>query len=261
MTIIIRRFVLFVALSLVIFSDVDLQAGQERWLLDVSLKTLVRNSDTIFVGTLIGVAPENFKPANDKTDNLFIATNKVTFAIEEALMGEMKKNDMLTTKGGNLVLLYKGSKKFLVFLNEEDKVDFPFYPPTDVLPVINVESPDYHWDIGVRYGKRLPTEYGPYVNRFDMNGGLWMTGDKARWTPSLKKDVTKELVALDPQFADMKKVDEVFSLTTLGCHFTKDEWDRTPTGVGYIGPRPCPLPLAFVQAYVKVLVKRQEGKK
>lgn len=104
----------------------------------------------------------------------------------------------------------------------------------------------------MRGGKRPPAEYGPYILRFDMNSSLWMAGDIARWPLSLKDDVRKELVALDPQFANEQKATEVFSLTTRGCHWLKDEWPAP-----YIGWTPCPMPLALVKAYVKVLAKDQ----
>lgn len=231
-----------------------------------SLKALTAKAEVIFVGTVSGIVPaapvyptgEKVDwEAYDKVSNQFKATNEVTFNVEVVLKGQ--KVDALKTKGSDLVLLYdvKVGDKFLIFLHKEDKDGFRFSPADDVFPTQNVSSLDYHWDIidarGEK-GKRLPAEYGPYVNRFLMNNGLWMAGDTAIWTPSLKKDVTKELVAFDPQFADVEKTDEVFLMSTRGCHFTKDEWDRTG-GVGYIGPRPCPLPLAFVEAYVKVLVK------
>ncbi len=220
---------------------------------EVSLKNLTAKAESIFVGTVSSVEPANFKISNNETDELFIANNLITFAVESVLKGA--KVGTVVTKGENLVLLYQKPERFLVFLHEENKDGSRFSPSNDVFPVINVISPDYHWEIGVRGGKRLSGEYGPYVLRFLMNEDMWIAGDTARWTSALKRKVVKELVALDSQFTDKKKADEVFSLTTRGCHWIRDEWDRSG-GVGYIGWRPCPLPLAFVQAYIKVLVNQ-----
>ena len=221
---------------------------------EVSIKNLTAKAEAIFVGTVSAVEPPNFKVANDKSDELFYATNWVTFAVSSVLKGPEMSS--IKIKGSDLLGLYDGDSQFLVFLHKEDKDGFRFYPPNDAFPVgINVESPRYHWEIGVRGGKHLSAEYEPYALRFDMNSSLWMAGDMARWSPSLRKDVEKELIAFDPQFADKKKADEAFSLTTRGCHWYKDEWPAP-----YIGLMPCPMPLALVKAYIKVLVK-EEAKK
>ncbi|MEQ1561560.1 MAG: hypothetical protein ABL899_02465, partial [Nitrospira sp.] len=220
---------------------------------EISIKSITAKSRIVFVGTLVDAEPLKFKSTSRKSYRL-VTTSRIKFSVESFLKGQ--KIDTIEAKGNNLALLYD-EKKFLVFLYEE-KDGFWFDSPYGVLPIINVISPNYHWEIGVHGGKRLPGEYEPYVFRGDANSSLWMAGDTARWTLSLKRDVMKELVILDPQFADPRKAEEVFSLTTLGCQWIKDEWDRMG-GVGYIGWRPCPLPLAFVQAYVRVLV-RMEGK-
>lgn len=225
---------------------------------EISIKNLTAKAEAVFVGTVSRVEPADYKIANDKTDELFYAANVVTFAVDSSLKGPETLS--IAIKGSDLFGLYN-AKQFLIFLHAENKDGFRFSPPNDAFEVFNAtSSPDWHWEVGVRGGKRLPAEYEPYVLRFDMNSSLWLAGDTARWPPTLRKDVEKELVAIDPQFADTKKANEVFSLTTRGCHWIKDEWDRPPiNGVGYIGWTPCPLPLALVKAYVKVLVKT-EGK-
>ena len=221
---------------------------------EITIKKLVDKAEGIFVGTITAVEPPRpvdwFAHDNSST---FGQTNQVTFSIESTLKGEQMET--LKTKGGGLVLGYKDPQRFLVFLHAENKDGFRFYPAHNAFEVFNAtSSPDWHWEIGVRGGKRLPSEYEPYVLRFDMNSNLWLAGDVARWSPMLRKDIEKELIVIDPQFADQRKINEVFSLTTRGCHWIKDEWDRTG-GVGYIGWTPCPLPLTFIKAYVKVLVK------
>ncbi|TSC70243.1 MAG: hypothetical protein CEO12_447 [Parcubacteria group bacterium Gr01-1014_46] len=224
---------------------------------EIAIKKLADEAEGIFVGTLTAVEPARpVEWRKESGSGTFGQTNQVTFAVESTLKGE--KMETLKTKGSDLVLLYNDTEKFLVFLHKEDKDGFRFYPPHDIFEIFNAtSSPDWHWEIGVHGGKRLPPEYEPYVLRFDMNSSLWLAGDTARWPTTLRKDVEKELVAIDPQFSDTKKLNEVFSLTIRGCHWIKDEWDRPPiNGVGYIGWTPCPLPLAFVKAYIKVLVRQ-----
>ena len=99
----------------------------------------------------------------------------------------------------------------------------------------------------------MSADYGPFVLKWNKNHHLWARGDTAYWTPELKRATATKLAELDPRFQDPKRSEEVFSLTTRGCQFTKDVWDRTG-GIGFIGWEPCPMPLSLLEAYAKVRV-------
>ncbi len=241
---------------------------------DKALKTLIDQSETIFVGTVssvdpaVPVYPEGEKvdwEAYGKVSDQFEATNVVTFTVDSIWKGEWA--DTIKLRGDNLLLLYRNTKKFLIFVGKENEKGLRFDIDKSVFGFVDINHPDYHWDMDLgkpgvikgemqdtkafRSNKRLPADYGPYVMKWDDNKQLWAHGDTAIWTPELKKAVASEMARLDPRFKNSKRSEEVFSLTTRGCQFTKDEWDRTG-GIGFIGWEPCPMPLSLLEAYVKV---------
>ena len=242
---------------------------------DKMLKNLIREAETIFVGTVSSVEPavpvyptgEKVDwEAYDKVSDQFKTTNEVNFVVDSVWKGE--KVDTMKLRGGNLLLIYRNTKKFLVFVGKEDNEGFRLDISKNVFGFVDVNHPDYHWDVDLgkradkywskesfRSNKRLPTEYGSYVMKWDRNHHLWARGDTAYWTPELKKAVTTRLTEIDPRFQDSRHREEIFSLTTLGCQFTKDEWDRSG-GSGFIGWQPCPMPISLLEAYVKVLVRQ-----
>ena len=245
---------------------------------DESLKVLIQQSDMVFVGTVSGVEPaipayptgENIDwKAYDKVSDQFEASNEVTFAVESVWKGE--KIDTIKLRGGNLLLIYQNTKKFLVFVGKENEEGLRFDINKSIFGFIDVDHADYHWDVDLgkpytslwdqrlfRSNKRFPTGYGPYVMKWDRNSHLWARGDTAYWTPELKKAVAMKMAETDPRFQDAKRSEEVFSLTVRGCQFTKDERDRSG-GSGFIGWQPCPMPLSLIEAYAKIRIET-EGK-
>src|SRR3989344_3562692 len=95
---------------------------------DEALKTLSERAETIFVGTISGVDPavpssptgeKVHWEAYDKASDKFKATNVITFAVESVWKGE--KVDTMKLRGGNLLLIYRKTTKFLLFVGTEDK--------------------------------------------------------------------------------------------------------------------------------------------
>lgn len=242
------------------------------------LRTLVDESDTIFVGTIKSIEPavpdypypaKEGEPVDwkeyDKISDHFEKTNEITFAVESVWKGE--KADTVKIRGGSLRLIFRHTNKFLIFVGKEDEDGIRLDVNKNIFRFVDVDHADYHWDVDpgkviqrpwglelMRGDKRLTNAYGPYVMKWDDNDGLWANGDGAFWTPNLKRQVSAVFAETDPRAKDPKWREEVFSLTTLGCQFTKDEWDRTG-GSGFIGWEPCPMPVSFLEAYVKFLLK------
>lgn len=239
---------------------------------DEALKNLIPGSEMIFVGTISGVEPavpvypEGEKvdwEVYDKASDHFRNTNEITFAVESVWKGE--KVATMKLRGNSLLLIYRNTKKFLIFVGKENEEGFRIDINKNVFGFVDVNHQDYHWDVDLgrrisfpwdlsntfRSNKRLPADYGPYVMKWDGNQHLWARGDTAYWTPGLKKATALKLAELDPRFQDPKQSEEVFSLTTRGCQFTKDEWDRQGDS-GFIGWQPCPMPTVLLEAYVKV---------
>lgn len=240
---------------------------------DKALKNLIRDSEMIFVGTVSSVEPAvPVYPEGDNVDwsayskasDNFRETNEVTFTVESMWKGE--KVDTVKLRGDYLLLIYRNTKRFLIFAGKEKLIDIG----KNAFVFVVVDHPDYHWDVDLgkradkywsnksfRSDKRFPTEYGPYLRRSDDNKHMWASGDRAYWTPELKRATAAKLAELDLRFSDKKKVNEIFELTTRGCQFTKDEWDRTG-GSGFIGWEPCPMPISLLEAYVKVRVEMEK---
>jgi hypothetical protein len=237
-----------------------------------ALKTLIDQAESIFVGTVASVEPSvPAYPTGENRDwkeyyriyDEFKATNVVTFTVEAVWKGPAVETIKL--RGNDLLLIYENTKKFLIFLGKEDEKGVQIDVEKNVFRFIEVTDPDYHWDVDLgkpaekkswntqsfRSNKRLPAEYGPFVMKWDRNSHLWGKGDTASWDPALKKATAVKLATIDPKFKDPKHREEVFALTTRGCQFTKDEWDRSG-GIGFIGWEPCPLPLSLLEAYVRV---------
>ena len=257
------------------FKGCPREVVEEGPVLDEALKTLIAQSEMIFVGTVSGVEPavpaypEGGKAdwdAYDKLSDEFKATNVVTFAVDSVWKGE--KVDTIKLRGGNLLLIYQNTKKFLVFVSEgENTRGLRFDINKSIFGFVDVNHPDYHWNVDLgkpgvlattwlptesfRSNKRLPADYGPYVRKWDGNQHLWRRGDTAYWTPGLKKATAARLAGLDPRFKNSRRSEEVFSLTTRGCQFIRDEFDRRG-GSGFIGWQPCPMPLSLLEAYVRV---------